>query len=37
VLVEVDPIGTQTGKYAVDARKAKGVRVGDDNSMTLNL
>jgi hypothetical protein len=37
VLAEVDPVGIQGGKYTVDAREAKGVQVGDDNTMTLNF
>jgi hypothetical protein len=37
VLAQLDPIGTQTGKYIVDARGAQGVQIGDNNTMTLHL
>lgn len=37
VLAHLDPVGTQTGKYLVDARGAKGVQIGDHNTMTLHL
>lgn len=34
VLVSLDPVGAQAGKYAVDLREAKGVQVGDHNTQT---
>jgi len=37
VLTHLDPIGTQSGKYIVDARGAQGVQIGDNNTMTLHL
>jgi len=37
VLAQLDPIGTQTGKYIVDARGAQGVQIGDHNTMTLHI
>jgi len=37
VLAHLDPIGTQSGKYIVDARGAQGVQIGDNNTMTLHL
>jgi hypothetical protein len=37
VLALADPAGTQIGKYTVDAREAKGLQVGDNNTMTLNF
>jgi hypothetical protein len=37
VLAQLDSAGTHAGKYTVDARDAKGVQIGDGNSMTLHL
>lgn len=37
LLRAVDPDGARVGKYVIDLREAKGVQVGDNPSMTINL
>jgi hypothetical protein len=37
LMARIDPKGAQAGKYTIDARGAKGIQIGDDNTMNITF